>query len=82
MRNRSVIGQIFLIQIIFFRRGMTEQSLNCLGKAPELLKDRWTMFVMVGRSAGKLFQKRSRDRRIVSRSQKVTATEASKLHLQ
>jgi len=33
MRNRYVIGQIFLIQIIFFKkRDMTEQSLNCLGE--------------------------------------------------
>jgi len=30
---------------------MTEQSLKCLGKTPEL-KDRLTMLVMVGRSAG------------------------------
>jgi len=52
MRNRSVIGQIWssLSRFYFFRRGMTEQSLNCLGKTPEL-KDRLTMLVMVGRSA-------------------------------
>jgi len=68
MRNRSVIGQLFFIQIVLFRRGMTEQSLNCLGKTPEL-KDRLTMLVMVGRSAGRSCLRREVG--IVSRSQKV-----------
>ena len=31
---------------------MTEKSLNCLGKKPEL-EDKLTMLVMVGRSAGR-----------------------------
>jgi len=52
MRNKYVIGQIFFFQIVVFRRGMTEESLNCLGKTPQL-KDRLTMLVMVGRSAGR-----------------------------
>jgi len=52
MKNRSVIGNIIFIQIVLFRKGMTEASLNCSGKAP-VLKERLTMFVIVGRSAGR-----------------------------
>jgi len=47
---------------------MTEQSLNCLGKTPEL-KDKSTMLVMVGRSAGRSYFRREVG--IGSRSQKV-----------
>ena len=67
-RNRSVIGQIFFIQIVFFRREMTGESLNCLGKTPEL-KDKLTMLVMVGRSTGRYCFRREVG--IGSRSQKV-----------
>jgi len=47
---------------------MTEQSLNCLGKTPEL-KDRLNILVMVGRSAGRRCFRR--EVCIGSRSQKV-----------
>ena len=47
---------------------MTEESLNCLGKTPEL-KDKLTMLVMVGRSAGRHCLRREVG--IGSRSQKV-----------
>jgi len=57
-----------LSRLYFFRRGMTEQSMNCLGKTPEL-KDRLTMFVMVGRIAGRNCFKREVG--IRSRSQRV-----------
>ena len=40
---------------------MTEESLNCLGKTPEL-KDKLTMLVMVGRSAGRHFFRRELSR--------------------
>ena len=47
---------------------MTEQSLNCSGKTPEI-KDRLTMLVKVGRSAGRQCFRRAVG--IGSKSQKV-----------
>jgi len=38
--------------LYFFRRGMTYESLNCLGKTP-VRRDRLTMHVIVGRSLGR-----------------------------
>jgi len=46
--------------LYFFRRGLTEESLNCLGKTPEL-KDRLTLLVMIGRSAGRYCFRREVD---------------------
>ena len=69
MRNRSVIGQIFFIQIIFFQKRDDRGELELFGgKTPEL-KDRLTMLVMVGRSAGRQCFRRAVG--IGSRSQKV-----------
>jgi len=66
--DRSVIGQIFFVKIVLFRRGMIEESLNCLGKTP-VLRERLTISVIVGRSIGRHYLRI--DVGIGSRSQKV-----------
>jgi len=50
--DRSIIGQILFVKIILFREGMTEDSLNCLGKIP-VERKRLTMSFTVGRSIGR-----------------------------
>jgi len=41
-----------LSRLYFFRRGMTEESLNCLGKIP-VVRERLILSVIVGRSIGR-----------------------------
>ena len=52
MRDRSVIGQIFFIKIIFFQKWGDRGDIELFGKTP-VLRDRLTMLVIVERSAGK-----------------------------
>ena len=53
MRKRSVIGHIFLIQIIFFLKSDDRAEFELFGRKTPELKDSLTMLVMVGRSAGR-----------------------------
>jgi len=43
---------MFFVKIVLFRRGMTEESLNCIGKTP-VVRERLTMSVIVDRSIGR-----------------------------
>jgi len=67
MRKRSVIRQIFFMQMVFLRRGMTEERLNCLGKTQQF-KGRLSMQREV--QAG-MFQKRSRPRHMIKAAEDV-----------
>jgi len=50
--DRSIIRQIFLVNIVLFRRGITEESLNCLGKIT-VMRERLKMSGIKGRSIGR-----------------------------
>jgi len=61
--DKSSISRLYL-----FRRGMTEESLNCLGKIP-VVRERLTMSVILGRSIARHYFRI--DVGMGSRSQKV-----------
>jgi len=67
MRYRSIVGEVFSVNIYFLRRGMTKQDLNRSGKVTET-RERFTMLVKVGRSADRHCLRR--DVGIGSRSEK------------
>ena len=68
MGDRSVIGKIFFVQIIFLQKRNDGRKLELFGKDTRI-RERLTMLVMVGRSIGRHCL--SIDVGIGSRSQKV-----------
>jgi len=49
MGDGPIVGQIFFVEVIFFRRGMKDQALNRSGKTPVLI-DMFIMVVEVGKT--------------------------------